>query len=76
MKIKKEWIWNSIGFSPIILFGLIGWILDWVFGVTIWPLYWALGFLGCAFSGMVFAIYVLRKRMESSKDEESKEDNE
>ena len=75
MEIKKKWIWNIIGFSPAILFGFIGWILDEFFRVRIWSIYWFLGFLGAYISVAFFACFVL-KRTRGEKDEETKENNE
>ena len=75
METKERWFWNSVGFSPVILSGLIGWILDWAFNVTIWSLYWALGFSGCVLSTMVFCCFVLKKT-QGERDEENKEDEE
>jgi len=75
MKIKKKWIWNIIGFTPVILFGFIGWILDGIFRIRIWSIYWFLGFFGAYISAVFFACFVL-KRTRGERDEENKEDEE
>jgi len=72
MKIKK-WISDNIGFSPILLAGVIGWILD-VLNMEIWVIYWFLGFLGVFLSGALF--HYVDKHVEEGKDEENKEDEE
>jgi len=72
MKIKK-WISDNIGFSPILLAGVIGWILDWVFGVEIWVIYWFLGFLGVFLSGGL--LHYIDKCIEEKDEENKEEDN-
>ena len=69
MKIKK-WIGENIGFSPIILTVLIGWLLD-VLNMEIWVIYWFLGFFGVFLSGALF--HYVDKRAEEGKNEENKE---